>query len=95
MLSAESMKDLARLNDARIDNAIENIESFPSGLDQAVVAQECEVLGKVGLGCLGDLEEIFDGCLPYFEDIENLQSLGIGENLVDECVFLIGLLGKW
>jgi hypothetical protein len=89
------VQDLAGLDNARIDDAIVDIQAVAAGLNQAIMAQECEMLGKVRLGKLGDLEKLVYAGLAPFQDIEHLQTLGIGENLVYIGIFSICLLGKW
>jgi hypothetical protein len=94
MLMAEVVEYLARLHDPRVDYPIEDIEPCPSRLHEPVMAKEREVLREVRLGELRDLEHLFDGKLPFLEEIEDLEPLGIGQYLVDMGVPMICLLRK-
>ena len=89
------VKDFARLDDPRVDDFVVNIESVPSWMDETVVAKQCQMLRQVGTWKFCDFEQFFYRSFPHFEDIKNLQSLGIGQNLVDIGVLEVGFFGKW
>ncbi len=92
MLMTEVMKDLARRNDSGIDNAVKDVETFPTGDDKTIVTHEGQMLGKVGLWKLRHFEQVFNRRFAEFQDIEDFQTLGIGQYLVDKGVFIVCLL---
>ena len=75
MAVAEAVKYLARLDDPRVDDGVVDLKPFPAGDDQAVVAEQSEVLGEIRLGQAGDLEQVLDAGLFPLQYIEYFQAL--------------------
>jgi len=87
----ELVEDLAWLDDARIDDAIACIETFPADMDQTVMAKQSEVLREIRFRQLRDLQELFDRRLAALQDIQDLKTLGIRQDFVDAGILHIGL----
>lgn len=92
---SQLMQYLARLYDTWIDYLVENIESFASWSDESIVSEKCEMLGKVGLWKFGDRQDVFNRSLLELENIKNLETLGVCQDLVDQCILLICLFWEW
>lgn len=71
---AKLVKDLARLDNSRVDDAIKDIEAGAPGLDETIMAHKREVLGQIGLRELGYLEKILDAGLLELEDIQYFEA---------------------
>jgi len=84
------MQNSAGLNDARVNDAIENIEAFAAGLDETVVTQKSEMLGKVGLGQASDFEKLGHTKLFVLDIIEDFQATLVGEKFINMRVSLKG-----
>jgi len=89
---AQIVEYLARLDDARVYDAVEDVQPMAAGHYEAVVAHEGEVLGEVRLGQASDREERLDGGLLLFQYIEYLEALGVGQDLVNQRILLVCLL---
>ena len=95
MFVSELMEDFAGFDDARINDLVMNIETIPAGLDETVVTQKGEMLGKIGFGKSRDTEQCFYWSLPFLQDVEDLESLGVGEDLINMGVSQVGFLWQW
>ncbi len=74
MASAETVENFARFDDARVDDAVVDVETTATCMYDTVVSHEGEVLREICFGKFGDFEEIFDTSLMEFQNIENFQS---------------------
>lgn len=45
----KSVENLARLDDARVDDAVINIQAISSSNNQAIMTHKCKMLRKIGL----------------------------------------------
>jgi hypothetical protein len=95
MPTTETMKYFAWLDDTRIDDTIRDIETSLLGLHETVVSQKSEMLREVCFRHTSDTEELLDRRFAPLQDIEDLETLRIGQNLVNMSIFLICLLWKW
>jgi len=90
----EVVEDLARLDDARVYDAVEDVQSVAAGDDQAVMAHQSQVLGEVSLRQGGDLEQFLDRRLLFLQYIEHLEALRVRKYLIYQGVLVIRLLRK-
>ncbi len=75
------MENRARFDDARIDDAVADAKSVPSHSHQPRVPQKREVLGDIRFPGPERLHDLLDGKLLELEEVQNLKTLRIRQNL--------------
>ena len=89
MRQRKLVEDAARLDDARINDVVESFEPDAMYRHETGVAQEREMLGDIGLRNAKGLDQFLDRHFLLPEQVQYLQALGIGEDLVRLGVLLV------
>ena len=79
------------MNDFRAGDPIEDVQAGFSSLDDAALAHDGQVLGEVCLQESGLLEQEGNWFFPGAKQVNNLDSLGIGQRLANLGVKFIYL----
>ena len=87
LMLAKFVQDAAGVDNAAINNLVVSLLAGATHGHEFCVAQEGEVLRNISFWKLQDREQLFKCKLPQPEQVQNLQSFRIGEDLINLGIF--------